>query len=158
MHTFGNKVRFFFCSSFSNIYLREKDEYLFFFLFHTVFLLDITSASLPVILSGAPPFSHTHFLGVAYTDKLQSWEFKLESIKLVFCLTSPFCDQHGSRMREGVSSIFPIHSQPATCFLWVGRTLVFLFPLIYFAIPFNFLFLVATLFLCSYKQAVTRSP
>lgn len=104
-------------------------------------------------------FSHTLLrTEVAYTDKLQSWAFKLESITLVFCLTFPFCDQQGPRKCEGVSSIFPVHNQPATCFLWVGRTLAFLFPLIYFSIPFNFLFLVATLFLCSYKQAVTRSP
>lgn len=33
-----------------------------FFLFRTVSLLDITSAPIPVILSGAPPLPHTHFL------------------------------------------------------------------------------------------------
>lgn len=85
---------------------------------------------------------------VTYVDKLQTWEFKLETVRLLFGLTSPFHEQCGPRMWEWMSSILPVHTQTDMCFLWVGRA--GFFP----QLPFNslgqvFLFLVATLFLCS---------
>lgn len=84
---------------------------------------------------------------VTYVDKLQTWEFKLETVRLLSGLTSPFHEQCGPRMWEWMSP-FSLYTPRQTCasFGWEGQGF---FP----QLPFNslgqvFLFLVATLFLC----------
>ena len=144
----------FFYSSFSNFYLMEKVSALLSFLYpfpsehcfcsHRCFPQWSSSPS------SCPLPIRTE---VTYVAKLQTWAFKPESMRLpfffFFCLICPFHEHLGPSTWEWMSSILLVHTQKTDmCFLCMGRA-GFCLHLLFNSLGEVFLFLVATLFLCS---------
>lgn len=87
-----------------------------FYLFCTLFLLNINFCSHPCYPLWSSSLSHALPIktAVTYVGKSQTWEFKPESVRLLFCLISPSMNNMGPGCGNGRLP-FSLYTPRETC-------------------------------------------